>query len=189
MNAELLLRNIQYLKFQRNAFLAISFCLAVSLIAISFFLFFKQERIVVVPQNIDKAIWVQGSKVSPSYLEQQSLFLSQLLLNKTPQTVKDQNLQLLRFASPEFYGDLKEKLEQEQKKILEQGASFVFFLKTSEVFLDKMQVKLTGERQVYLGGQIVSRSQEACILSFRMSGQIPFLSGVKILTGGQNAQN
>lgn len=189
MNAEFLHRNIQFLKFQRNAFLAISFCLAVSLIAISFFLFFKQERIVVVPQNLEKAIWVQGSRVSPSYLEQQALFLSQLLLNKTPQTVKEQNLQLLRFASPEFFGDLKEKLEQEQKKILEQGSSFVFFLKSSEVFPEKMQVNLTGERQVYLGGQMVSRSQETCILSFRMSGQAPLLSGVKILSGGKNGNN
>ena len=189
MNAEFLHRNIQFLKFQRNAFLSISFCLAVSLIALSFFLFFKQEKIVVIPQNLEKAIWVQGSKVSPSYLEQQSLFLSQLLLNKTPQTVKDQNLQLLRFACPEFFGDLKEKLEQEQKKILEQGSSFVFFLKMAEVFPENMQVKLTGERHVYLGGKMVSRSQETCILTFRMAGQIPLLSGVKILSGGQNGKD
>ena len=76
-----------------------------------------------------------------------------------------------------------------KEKILEQGSSFVFFLTTTEIFPEKMQVKLKGERHVYLGGKMVSRSQEICFLSFRMSGKVPLLTGVRIESGEKDGKN
>ncbi|MFB5616680.1 MAG: TraE/TraK family type IV conjugative transfer system protein [Nitrosopumilus sp.] len=180
MKAENFRNNIQYLKFQRNVFSSLAFLMAIALSVISCFLFLREEKVIIIPHNLEKSVWVKGQTVSPSYLEQQALFLSQLLLSKTPSSTRDQNGELLRHTSPNFFGTLQEKLQIEEKMIREQGSSFVFFLKTSEVFPDKMQVKLSGDRHVYLGGKVISCSKEECILSFKMTGQIPLLDGVEI---------
>lgn len=55
MNQAFLEKNLQFLTFQRNVFAAFSIILSVALVLSSTYLFFKTDRIVIVPPIIEKS--------------------------------------------------------------------------------------------------------------------------------------
>lgn len=116
-------KKIGFLIFQRNVFAAFSFLSAVAIIILSSFLFFKQERVVIVPPVIEKEFWVDSQHVSPTYLEQFGYFLGQLLLAKSSQSAASQRTVLLRHTDPSYVGTLKKRLVEEEE-ILKNGRIF-----------------------------------------------------------------
>lgn len=173
-------QNINYLKYQRNIFAALSFILSLSLFLCVVFLFLKTERVVVAPLKMEDSIWVEGRRISASYVEQQGLLMANLLMSKNPHSVSDQNAIVLRYTSSLFYPELKEKLEEEEAKIKEQGTSFVFYPLETKVDQDKMAIIILGDRDIYLSGKRVSSSREKISMRFSYGSNKPLLEELKI---------
>jgi conjugal transfer pilus assembly protein TraE len=115
MNADFHKENLSSLRYQKNIFLALVFLLSFALILMALFLFWKQERIVIVPPFIEKEFWVDSKSVSPTYLEQFGYFLGELILTKSSQSAATQRSVVLRHTDPAYVGILNKKLYEEEQ--------------------------------------------------------------------------
>jgi conjugal transfer pilus assembly protein TraE len=170
MNKGYFNENIQWLTYQRNVFLALSLILSTGIVIMSCFLFFKTERTIIVPPVIEKEFWVEANKVSPTYLEQQGQFLSQLLFGKSSKSSKTQRDILLRHVSSSFYTPLKNKLMEEEAILQKENVSYSFFPTQMEVNASKLEVLVVGDKVAYLGGQNTLVKKESYVLGFVFSG-------------------
>lgn len=101
MDNSILKKGTEKLVAQRNCFLFFSAALSIAVILLSVLLFFKNERIVVVPTT-GSSFWIEDERVSSGYLEKMGLFLSDLLLNRTPSDVEKKNQIILEYVHPTF---------------------------------------------------------------------------------------
>jgi conjugal transfer pilus assembly protein TraE len=170
MNSQFLEMNLKSLTFQRNLLLTFSLLLAIALIVISSFLFLKHERIIITPAVIEKEFWVEGNRISATYLEQFGVFLGQLLLNKSSQSSAAQRGVILRHTDPAYSGILRQRLLEEEEMLKKQNASYVFYPEKIDVKLDQMQVNLIGDRLTFAAGKQVSSSKESYVLKFGFVG-------------------
>lgn len=172
-------KSLRQLFFQRNVLLGLTVLLAFSQSVLSTFLFFKNERTIIVPAVINKEFWVNGDNVSATYLEQFGYFLSQLVLNKSAQSAPTQRMQVLRHTTAEFSGELNRKLMDEEAMLIKQNASYVFYPVDIQVNPDKFEVLLKGDRTFYISGKPVSTQRESYLLSFSYSGARLLLNEIK----------
>lgn len=159
-------QGIEKIHYQRNIFAFFGLILLLSNLLLAVFLFIKRERVVIVPPVVEKEFWVEGSCLSPSYLEQFGLFLSQLLLNKSPDSVALQNRILMRYVSPAYSPVFGKALDQEKEEMVQQKLSYLFFPSKVQIAPKLKQVVLEGERVVYLGENEFLKELRRYILSF-----------------------
>ena len=178
MKRDFLEKSSEYLRFQRNIFAALAVLLSITLVLMSSFLFLKRERIIVTPPIIEKEFWVEGKKVSPTYLEQYGYFLGQLLLGKSSQSAPTQRNILLRHTDPSFSGTLRNKLVEEEETLKKQNASYTFFPVMVRVNPEKNEVLIEGDRVFFVSGKQVSSEREGYVLSFNYSGSRLLLTGI-----------
>ena len=184
MNKSFFENHLGFLLFQRNFLLSISFLLAIALIVLTSFLFFKQERIVIVPPVVEKEFWVDYQGVSPTYLEQFGYFLSQLLLAKSPQSASNQRTVLLRHVDPSYAGILKKRLIEEEEQLKKQNASYVFYPVDIKIDPKQMSLLLIGDRQIHVSGKEISSARESYLLRFSYSGSRLLLK--EVITEGKS---
>ena len=171
--------NIQHLAFQRNASLGLAFLMGIALVVISLLLVTKSERVVVVPYGLEREAWVDGNKVSENYLERHGGIIANLLLNKTSSTAAKQRDFLLSMADPSFYGSLRKRLFEEEKRLKDQGVSYMFLPLDIEADTKHMTVSVAGHRTSYLGEKKLGSQREKYTLSFRFNGNTLLLTGVE----------
>lgn len=171
MNKEVNQLNAQHLAFQRNIFVLFSFSLVIVSLTLSGMLYFKDEKIVIVPEKITETIWVKKGRVSGSYLKQQAQVVAMLFLSKTPATATEQAKSLLEISSPALYGSLKRKLADEIDVLNKQGTSYLFLPIDIKVNEDAMSVEILGNRTTYLGGKQLKSESERYRLGFIYNGR------------------
>lgn len=170
MKSEFHEKTLVYLNFQRNIFIALTFLLVISQVILSIFLFWKNERIIIVPPVIEKEFWVEANTISATYLEQFGYFLGKLVLEKSPQSAQTQRTIVLRHVDPAYYGILNKKLIEEEQKLSKQGASYVFYPIDVQADPKGLKVLITGDRIFYIAGKPISTERESYILSFSSAG-------------------
>jgi conjugal transfer pilus assembly protein TraE len=154
------------LRNQRN-FAAVLICLlSLCLVLSCSYLFFKKERIVIVPAIVEKEFWVDSTHISPTYLEQFGCFLGQLLLTKSSYTAEAQKKVLLRHVDPLYSAALLERLEKEQQILAKGNSSYAFFISGIEVSPETNSVLLKGNRIFSVAGKTLSEEKESYLLSF-----------------------
>ncbi len=136
----------------------------------SAFLFFKQDRVIVIPPVVEKAFWVDQSSVSPTYLEQFGCFIGQLLLGKSEASASLHRDIVLRHTDPIFIGHLKKQLQEEEALLGKQGSSYVFYPERIETDVKNLKVLLVGERCVFVEDKMISTTKEEYVLGFAYSG-------------------
>jgi conjugal transfer pilus assembly protein TraE len=178
MNSEIHKHSLRYLLFQRNVLLALIGIVSISLAIVSSFLFFKSERIVIVPPVVEKEFWIDSSNISVTYLEQFGYFLGELLLTKSAQSAPYQRTIILRHTDPRFSTYLQKKLVDEEQTLEKEHASYVFYPTGIYTEIRSKEVTLTGERTTYVSGKAVSTAKEGYTLSFAFQGSRLLLTGI-----------
>lgn len=143
-------KSIEKLVVQRNYFLFFSLVLAVVSVLLSTLLFFRSEKIVIVP-TVGQSFWIEDGRVSSGYLEKMGLFLSDLLLNRTPSDVEKKNQIILEYVHPAFYQEIRKTLIQEKENILKGQQSFFFRTERSYVDMNSEEFVVEGEFLVLVG--------------------------------------
>lgn len=154
------------LSIQRNIFLAITFILLLLTLLLSLLLFNKSEKVIIVPTSVEKEFWIDGSTVSPTYLEQMGCFVGDLLLTRSPLSADMQLTILMRHTDPSFVNILRTKLVSEVSKLSKDNASYVFFRTKVLVNPHDHVVTLEGDRTLFLGDKILSTARESYRLGF-----------------------
>ncbi len=170
MNQDFYQHNIRLLIYQRNACLAFAVLSSLSLLMLTIFIFWKNERIIVTPAVVEKEFWVESTSVSATYLEQMGLFLAKLALEKSALSAQVQRTILLRHTDPSYAGALNKKLQEEEQLLAKQNASYVFFPVDVHVDMNRKEVLLIGDRTIYVAGKPVSNEREGYVMSFIASG-------------------
>ncbi len=163
---------------QRNWLALLSLILSLVLLVISAFLFFKTERVIIVPPHIEKELWVDGNSVSPTYLEQFGSFTSQLLFTKSASSAANQRSIILRHTDSGYSPSLRHKLIEEEALLKKQNASYVFYPVEITVNPEKMEVLITGDHKYFVGDKQVSSDKAVYLLSFTYNGSGLFLNEV-----------
>ena len=150
MDNSILKKGTEKLVAQRNCFLFFSAALSIAVILLSVLLFFKNERIVVVPTT-GSSFWIEDERVSSGYLEKMGLFLSDLLLNRTPSDVEKKNQIILEYVHPTFYQEIRKTLSQEKENMLKGQQSFFFRTERNYVDMANEMFVVEGEFLVLVG--------------------------------------
>lgn len=150
MDSSVLKKNIQRLVIQRNVILAFSVLLLFAVVLLSILFFFKTEKTIIIPTN-GSSFWVEERRVSSGYLERVGLYLSDLLLNRSPADVDKKNQTILEFVHPGAYHEIRKQLSREKENILKDHQSFFFRTERSYVDIGKNAFVIEGEFVVLIG--------------------------------------
>lgn len=146
---------------------------------------FHQEKVVILPPDIQKEVWVRGVSVSASYIEEWVYYLSSLLLSGSPQTIDYQTDLTLRHISPHFYGTLKKQLRKTAAHLKKNNATMAFFPKDVVVDEKTLTATLTGTLSSFIGNEKVSEHQQTYELAFEMTkGKFLYLKQFELKKSG-----
>ena len=155
-------RTISY----QNLILVASLALNIVIALIAFRLV-GHERVILVPPTIQKSFWVESDTVSAEYLEQMAYFLTQLVLNVTPQSVDYQSKLLLQYAAPASYGELKTALAMAGERLKRDGAATVFSPRTLNVDARALKVSVQGQLTTFISDRRVSDSSKSYLVELQ----------------------
>jgi type IV conjugative transfer system protein TraE len=136
---------------QRNVFLFFSAILSFAVILLTILLFSKKERIVIEPTNGAPSYWIEEGRASSGYVEKMGLFLSDLILNRSPADVETRNQIILRHVHPSAYHEMRKLLLQEQETILKGDQSYFFQTGKNYVDMEKNAFVIEGEFFIMVG--------------------------------------
>lgn len=128
------------------------------LLAVTLLSMDKSQKIVVTPPDFERPFWVKGGEASTEYIESMARYFSQLMLSYNRDNAKSQFEVFLKFANPEFYGLLKNKLYEDVERIKVKEISSAFYLMS--IHVKKQTAVVGGEQVTMMGSQIVARSQK-----------------------------
>lgn len=166
---------------QRNAWIGISACMAISTIILSSALFLKNERTILVPPHITKTLWIEGGTVSKEYLEEMGLYMSKLLFDLSPTSFSYNHETLLKYATPEAYGALKKQFLEDGEYYTKLQLSTHFNPTEVTANSSKLFVEVKGTLTSYVAGKEMRSSPETISLQFSLRGAGLLLEKV---TGG-----
>jgi len=185
MDVDFLQTKYQYVRYQRNAFLAITILLCIAVILLSICTLKKNERIIITPPILEKEFWVDSHRVSASYLEQFSMYLAQLMLSKSEHSANAQRKAILRHVDVAVADKINLKLVTEEKMLKEEHASYVFFPVDVQVDITALKATLIGDKTTYLSGKVVSTRREIYEMTFSCKGARLLLNGVSYKGEGE----
>ncbi|HSX38487.1 MAG TPA: type IV conjugative transfer system protein TraE [Chlamydiales bacterium] len=183
MDSTILQKNINKISRQRNSFILFSIILSVSVLFLSLLLFTKRERIVVIPTN-GASFWIEEGKVSSGYIEKMGLFLSDLLLNRSPADVEKRNSIILQHVHPSSYHDIRKLLLLEQASILKSDQSFYFHIHKNFSDVNQSDFVIEGECFAVVGKEgketsIIQKNKKKYTLRFSCENGRLWLVSVK----------
>ena len=158
-------KRLSHLNVQRNFFVGFSALLLFVVFLQTLFLFFKNEKIIISPPELNQSYWIEGDRFSRSYLEEMAYFFTHLMLDVSESSVLSQGEILLRYVLPESYGNFKTKLLSDEKRLKKQQLSLCFSPKTIE-FREPLAADITGILSTYVGSQKISSNQETYRIGF-----------------------
>lgn len=166
MKLDFFQENILDLRVQRNILGLLSGSLVLITIVLSIVVFYKRERVILVPPRITKQLWVQGNQVSKEYLTEMGAYFSKLFLDLSPSTASYNHGTLLTYATPEAYGSLKKQFLKEGEEYSKLQLSTHF--KPTEVLAnpETLEVTIKGSMSSYVAGKHIRDSQETVAIQF-----------------------
>lgn len=138
-----------------------------------------RERVVIVPPVVNKTFWVDAERVSAEYLEQMGYFLSQLILNVTPQSVDYQAKVLLQYAAPGGHGELRTALLTAAERLKRDSATTVFSPRDLTVDEASMKVAVRGQLTTFVSDRRVSEAMKAYVIEFQYTAGRIFLKSFR----------
>lgn len=158
------------LRTQCNTWIALCVLLTLSILLLGLGLLQRREKIILVPPTLHKSFWVQGDQLSKEYLEEMALYLSKLLLDLTPSSLRQNHTILLRYTTPESYGTLKNQFFQEEQEYESLQLSTYFKPSSVHVNPESLTAEVKGTLSRYVAGKEIQTTSETLFLKFANRG-------------------
>jgi len=152
-----------------NFFLrSVTLLLAVGLI-LNGSVFRPKERVVLVPPQLSKDVWLEKDKASPEYLEQMGVFFATLGGNLSPANAEFNVKVLSDYVSSSGYSDVKAELSSQALYIKKNNITQAFF--PAAINSDSAEHRVTVEGNVIrnIGTTRVSQERMVFRMKFSMS--------------------
>jgi conjugal transfer pilus assembly protein TraE len=141
----------------------VNILLAVAIVSLN-----KETRTVNLPPKVDKGFWIEGEKMSPEYIEQMGNYVTQLMLNVTPNSVQYQGKMVLDITAPASYNSLKHKTALSGAVLNRDGVST--FFSPRQVYTDAQhfpnKVAFGGNLSVVMSDKKVSEFAKVYLVEF-----------------------
>lgn len=180
MDFSLQQKRLTYLHVQRNILAGIVAVGLIVLLLQTWLLFFKQERVIISPPELNQSYWVEGHKFSASYLEEMAVFFSHLMLDVTESNVLAQGDIVLRYVLPEAYGTFKAKILDDRIKLQKMQLSLHFTPKTIEV-VGGLVVEVAGVLAHHVASSRVAQSNDVYRITFANKKGRLFLAAFELI--------
>ena len=154
-------------EYQRNVLLGFNGILLILLLIMSLCVFFKKEKVIVLPPEVRSEFWIEGNRFSPGYLEEMAAYFLHLSLDVNQSTLIYNTGILMRYADVESGNYLRQKLEKDRKKLKENNASTVFEIQELTTYPDLNRVRAEGKLKQYVGSKVIKESSETYEVSFK----------------------
>ena len=170
MNLGFQTKNVNQLSSQLNAWIRIAVLMGVSTLILSVCVFYKTEKVILVPPHITKSFWIRGDEVSKSYLEEMGVYMTKLLLDLSPSNLDHNHRVLLRYATPEAHGKLEKQFFEEAQEY--KGLQLTTHFKPVSVTANpqKLEVEVKGTLTSFVASKEVKSTQEILCLKFTHRG-------------------
>lgn len=155
---------------QRRLLLFFGFAMMISNILLVIALYSKSEKVIVVPAALSKSFWVSEAYCSREYLEEMSTFFIGLVLDVTPHNVSFKRDMLLRYVDTESYGEIRNRLINEEKKLVEGDFSTSFRVQKIMGNPDKLEARVEGILIQYVAGVKVGETPEVYHIKYSNRG-------------------
>lgn len=141
----------------------------------------RTHREVMVPPEVNRSFWIEDNKASASYLEQMGLFVLRLALDATPLSADYQSKQMLRYASPEYYGVLEKYLTANAQRMQRDNISTMVAVRGVTVDEAKQHVVFDSMLRTVLGDKTVSEVPKKYEVGFSMRQGRIYLNRIREL--------
>lgn len=147
----------------------------------------RSDKIVLVPALLSSStqdqLWIKGNQVSSGYLEEWSLYLTNLLLNVSEKTLPYQAELALKHISPAMSAKMQSKFKKDLNALSQNNAATTFFPKEIKVSEQDMCVVVKGTLTTFVGKETISRHEQAYQLKFVLnSGRFLHLDGFELIS-------
>lgn len=149
MNLNKLHQDNKILFLQRTALLVISLLLLVINLCLAIFVFTQTERTIIVPATLAREVVVEDGIFSAEYLEEMTLFFSDLLLNLTSNNIAYKSSIVLKYAHPSHYQALQDHFKQEGLRYKQYNLATQFSL--NSIKINKMKAEVNGVMRSHFG--------------------------------------
>lgn len=129
-----------------------------------------REKTILEPPVRTQSVWVQGEKVSASYLEEMGQFIAHVMLDVTPRSIAVNQQTVLGWTHPAFHGELKNRMSLEEERLKRDNATTVFWPNQVVPDPDRMRVALIGELATYINDRKTSDVPQAWLAEFEFKG-------------------
>lgn len=102
------------------------------------------EKVILVPPEIKRTVWVSGSAVSKEYLEEMAYWYLGLALNITPAVSEYQTTLFLKYAAPSEFGRLQSEMGARAAFLKKNNTATEFSVRTIAADERSMKVAFTG---------------------------------------------
>ncbi len=133
MNPASIRKTLTFSNIQKNILFFTSAALLISNIILAAFVISSKEKIIIIPPSITEEFSVSGSDFSDSYIEQMTIFFSDLLLDLTPDNIKYKSEILLKYVDSDSYHSLSEYYKAETEKYKKYKLSTKFDVQNIEI--------------------------------------------------------
>lgn len=160
MNKDKYLSALVSANYKTAVWMLMSGALLVTNLILCLFLFTADltEKTIVVPPDLVKPFSIHKNQISPSYIEQMTHYLSQLLLTYHDDNITAQLDSVLRHADPAAYAHLKAEFHAQAERVSRHQIGSVFY--PMGIHIAKLTATINGELVSMIGQKIVSRKQK-----------------------------
>jgi conjugal transfer pilus assembly protein TraE len=174
-------KKLSSLLFQRNFLGGLALALLVIAMLQTALLFVKSEKIIILPPELKQEFWIEGNKFAPTYLEEQGMYFTHLLLDVSSSNILSQGEVLLRYVDPAFHEQFKTRLFAEEQRLKKDNVSLHFTVIDCEVYPSESALEITGDLHAYVAFKKISTHRETYRLQFSAKKGRLFLKTFEIL--------
>lgn len=127
---------------------------------------FVHQKRTVIPLMVTQSFTVSDYAVDNSYLRQMALFFVAERLDLAPSNIKQAHTTLLQYTDPEFYHDFVGILGQEEKEVMKQDISSVFYPNEVITNAHNLTVVVKGSLSRWVGSLSLEPVKKIYLLKF-----------------------
>ena len=160
--------------YRGNRWMLLAILLALGNLALIGFALFnrEQQRVILLPPKLERAVWLHGAEVSDSYLEQMAVYTVELSFNYHPENVHYRVKQFLRYTAPQAYAALADSMRRDADGIRRNNVSAVFHPKSVQLRAQQRKAVVSGLQTRMVGGKSLDQRQLSVLVSFSLGNDL-----------------
>ncbi len=186
MKFNLAKKRLTNFEHQRNMLLGFSSVLLLIMLVMSLCLFFKSERVIILPPEVRREFWSEGNRFSPEYLEEMAIYFVHLSFDVNQTTLPYNTEILSRYASTQAASYLRSKYEKDIKKLKKNNASTTFEVQEVVVYPERNVVQVSGLMNKYVGAHKIKDSKDIYEVHFEIHRGRLFFKKMKQIEGDKD---